>query len=239
MPQPPDAREVTLARLGRLASVLSHEIRNPLETIVLNVTLLEADLQQPIENSQAEMQMSLAEIKTALARIHDLVENYLSLARLVELQRELVDLGALVETFALEMRPQCTAQGIILRLEGVATLGHICLHQHAFRRVLVNLVQNAMDAMPQGGELRLHGERQDSRICFEVQDTGAGIPADHLPLVFEPFHTTKSAGTGLGLYVAQQILEAHGGAITLTSTPGSGTTCTLTLPLMAVGTKVS
>src|SRR5262245_57153263 len=100
MPQPRPAEESALTRLARLASGSSRRIRNPLESIMLHVALLEEELQRPGEDRQVVMTSSLAEVKTSLARIHDLVENYLSLVRLIELQRELVDLGALVQAFA-------------------------------------------------------------------------------------------------------------------------------------------
>jgi signal transduction histidine kinase len=113
------------------------------------------------------------------------------------------------------------------------SLGQVHLHQSTFRRVLINLIQNAIDAMPQGGELTLCGGQSSSWACLAVQNTGEGIPADQLSQLFVPFHTTKSNGTGLGLYVVREILAAHGGAITVTSTPSIGTTCFVMLPLAA------
>jgi signal transduction histidine kinase len=85
--------------------------------------------------------------------------------------------------------------------------------------------------MPQGGELILCGRQTGSWVCLGMQDTGEGMPADQLSQLFVPFHTTKSDGTGLGLYVVREILAAHGGGITVTSTPGTGTTCLVMLPL--------
>lgn len=220
-------------RLGRLASSLSHEIRNPLATIFLLVDLLEEDLRCPSADSQAQTAESLADIKTALSRINELVENYLSLARLADLHREPVHLGTVVATCAREFRQQFAERGITLHMEGLDSLGQVALHRHSFHRLLVNLIHNAMDAMPQGGTLTLRGWQEDMQAHLDVQDSGCGIAEDQLPLVFVPFHTTKSAGTGLGLYVVQEILAAHGGAITLSSTRGRGTTCTVTLPLLA------
>jgi signal transduction histidine kinase len=161
----------------------------------------------------------------------DLVQDYLSLARLAELRLDPVELGAVVETHAQEMHKQCSCRGITLRLDGLSSLGQVKLHQNAFRRVLINLMQNAIDAMPQGGELILCGRQAGSWACLGVQDTGEGMSADQLSQLFVPFHTTKANGTGLGLYVVREILAAHGGVITVTSTPGTGTTCLVMLPL--------
>lgn len=227
-----------LIRLGRLASSLSHEIRNPLATIFLLVALLEEDLRCPRADSQAQTAQSLADIKTALSRVNELVENYLSLARLADLHREPMDLGTVVATCAREFHQQFADRDITLHMEGLEALGQVLLHRHTFHRLLVNLVQNAIDAMPQGGTLTFRGWQEGTQVHLAVQDSGDGIPEDQLPQLFVPFHTTKPEGTGLGLYVVQEILAAHGGAITLNSLCGRGTTCTLTLPLLAVEATV-
>jgi signal transduction histidine kinase len=111
----------------------------------------------------------------------------------------------------------------------------VALHTHTFQRVLLNLMQNAMDAMPQGGTLRLQGRRQDATVHLDVEDTGMGIPPERLPQIFEPLHTTKPGGTGLGQYIVQEVVAAHGGQVAVQSTVGSGTTFTITLPLAEAG----
>ena len=228
-----------LIMLGRLASSLSHEIRNPLAALFLLVDMLEEEMGYPRADSHAQMVQSLADVKEALSCMNELVQDYLSLARLADLRREPADLGTVVELFALEIHQQLADRGITLHMEGVAALGRVALHHNAFHRLLGNLVQNAIDAMPQGGTLTLHGWREGTQAHLEVQDSGSGIPEDQLSQLFVPFHTTKPDGTGLGLYVVQEVLAAHGGAIAVTSTCGRGTTCTLTLPLMAAEATVS
>jgi len=233
MSQPLDVPKLDdhLAMLGRLASTLSHEIRNPLGALFVLTDVLEEEVQQPAADHAAQVTPILADMRTMLSRMDNLVQDYLSLARLAELRLEPVELGAVVETYVQEMHKQCACRGITLRLEGLSSLGQVHLHQNAFRRVLTNLIQNAIDAMPQGGELTLCGRQVGSWACLAVQDTGEGIPADQLSQLFVPFRTTKSDGTGLGLYVVREILAAHGGVITVTSTPGTGTTCFVMLPL--------
>jgi signal transduction histidine kinase len=228
-----------LMLLGRLASSLAHEIRSPLASLFFLVDALEEELWYPRADSHAQMIQSVTDIKTALISMNELVQDYLSLARLAGRRREPVALGTVVEAFALEIQPQLGERGITLHTEGLEGLGHVALHHNAFHRLLVNLVQNAMDAMPQGGTLTLRGWQQETQAHLEVQDSGSGIPEDQLPQLFVPFHTTKPEGTGLGLYVVQEVLAAHGGAITVTSAPGTGTTCTVTLPLIAAEATVS
>jgi two-component system NtrC family sensor kinase len=98
-------------------------------------------------------------------------------------------------------------------------------------------MQNAMDAMPQGGTVTIRGRREASQLHLDVQDTGTGIPEDQLPLLFTPFHSTKDHGTGLGLHVVQEIVAAHAGQIAVVSKPGAGATFTITLPLVESGTS--
>jgi signal transduction histidine kinase len=224
-------RDENLQMLGRLASSLSHEIRNPLSSIFLHVDILEEELRQPTADSYTQMEESLAAIKAEISRLGDLVEDYLALARLTNLNRQPEALGAVVETFVQEIRRQLAERHIAVHVEESRSLGQVRLHRNAFRRVLLNLIQNAIDAMPQGGEITIRSQRVGSQVHLEVCDTGSGISAEHIPLLFTPFHTTKSEGTGLGLYVVQQIIAAHEGEITVSSTPGAGTTFTILLPL--------
>jgi two-component system sensor kinase FixL len=222
-----------LALMGRLAASVTHELRNPLNTIFLHADLLEAELQQPSPDSQAQFADSVAEIKTEVSRLHDLIEDYLSLARLASLQREEADLGTFVKALAEEMEELVTSRGITLSLCGLGSLGKVAFHPNTLRRALVNLMQNALDAMPEGGWLTLRGRRTASQVHLEISDTGVGIPEDKLPLLFEPLHTTKPEGTGLGLYLVREIVAAHDGRIAVHSVPGAGTTFTITLPRAA------
>ena len=233
MSQPLDVPRLDkhLATLGRLASTLSHEIRNPLGALFVLTEVLAEELQQPAVDHSAQVAQIIADMKVALSRMDNLVQDYLSLARLAELRLEPVELGVIVETYAQEMHKQCACRGITLHLDGLSSLGRVHLHKNAFRRVLVNLMQNAIDAMPQGGELILCGRQAGSWACLGVQDTGEGMSVDQLAQLFIPFHTTKPDGTGLGLYVVREILAAHGGVVTVTSTPGTGTICLVMLPL--------
>ena len=221
--------------LGRLAAGVSHDLRNPLGSILLHVELLEEELRQPSSESATEIARALAEIKTQLVRVDDLVQDYLALVRVAALQQAPTDLGHFVTQWVQELTPALVAHAITLQLDTLAQLGRVALHTHTFRRVLLNLVHNAMDAMPQGGILTLRGRRQAATVHLDVEDTGLGIPPERLPQIFEPLHTTKPGGTGLGLYIVQEVVAAHGGQVAVQSTVGSGTTVTITLPLAEAG----
>jgi two-component system CheB/CheR fusion protein len=218
------------AWLGQLAAGVSHEIRNPLNAMGLHVELLEEELQQLVATEQPELRESLSEIKTQLARLEAVVQNYLALARSSNIEQQPVSLGTFVNDFCDEISDDLMRHDIVLVREGIDHLGQVWLHSNTFRRVLLNLVQNAIEAMPEGGSLTLCGRLADGRVILQIQDTGVGIAEDQLPSIFEPLHTTKPNGTGLGLYIVQEIMTAHQAHISVASEVGQGTTFTIALP---------
>ena len=221
------------ALLGRLAASVSHDIRNPLSSIFLHMELLEAELRQPFPDSATQIAESLAHIKTNLTHVDNLVQNYLSLARTHAMQRDVQDLGAAVQTWAAELQKLSASHGVRVRLDGLAGLGLVPFHASTLRRAVLNLVQNTLDAMPHGGTLTLQGQGTATQVQLQVRDTGCGIPAERLSRIFEPLYTTKLGGTGLGLYIVQEIVAAHEGQVTVYSLEGQGTTFTITLPRAA------
>jgi len=218
------------ALLGRLAAGVSHEIRNPLSAIVLYVDLLEEEMSQPSPDSVEMVPQTLTEIKRQLARLDDLLQDYLSLARVATSERTVQDLGAVVQAWTQEWRRLPAAGRVMLRVEGLEHLGRVPFHASTLRRALLNLVQNALEAMPEGGTLTLRGTGTATHVQLQVCDTGRGIPADQLPHMFEPLQTTKPEGTGLGVYITREIVAAHGGQVTIESHGGQGTTFTVILP---------
>ena len=218
------------ALLGRLAAGVSHEIRNPLAAVFLHVDLLSEELQQPSPDSPAVVAEALSEIKTHLARVEDLVQDYLALVRAGAIERTPEDLGQAVQAWATEFQALAASQGVSLQLEGLTALGPVAFHAGTLRRALLNLVQNACEAMPQGGTLTLTGRSTPTHVQLQIRDTGSGIASAQLATIFEPLYTTKPGGTGLGLYIVQEIVAAHGGQVTVESGEGQGTTFTLTLP---------
>src|SRR5262245_6040505 len=217
------------AMLGRLAAGVSHEIRNPLAALFLHVDLLEEELQQPTPESATQVTEVLAEIRMNLARLEALVQDYLTLVRTSQLERTPQDLGAALHAWAAEWQHLAMSQGVLLRLEGLEDLGPVALHASTLSRAMLNLVQNALDAMPQGGTLTLAGQRTATHVQLHVRDTGSGIAAAQLAPIFEHLYTTKPGGSGRGLYIVQEIVAAHGGMLAVESALDCGTTFTMTL----------
>jgi signal transduction histidine kinase len=198
--------------------------------------LLEEELRQPSPDSTEEVAQTLAEMRTQLARLEDLVQDRLSLVHVEQLVRTPQELGVALQDWATAWQGLAAARGVALQVEGVATLGQVAFHANTLHRALLNLVQNALDAMEPGGTLTVRGQATATQVQLHVQDTGMGIPATRRARIFEPLYTTKPGGTGLGLYIVHEIVAAHAGRVTVESGEGQGTTFTLTLPRTAENT---
>jgi signal transduction histidine kinase len=226
-------RANSFALLGRLAAGLAHELRNPLGAIFLHVELLEEEWHRPSADRAIQVTESLNDIKMHLLRLDDRIRDYLSLLQLERLEYTRHDLGAVVQAWVVEWQAQAQARRVKLAVEHLEQLGIVALHPSTFSRAVRNLVLNALEAMPQGGTVTLAGEGRATEVQLHVCDGGSGIPAAQLPQIFDPLYTTKPGGTGLGLYLVQQIVTAHGGQVGVESVEGEGTTVTITLPRAA------
>jgi two-component system, sporulation sensor kinase E len=224
-------RDHHFASLGRLAAGLSHEIRNPLGVLFLHIDLLEEEFRSPSAESPYVISQTFGDIRTALARLDALVQDYLALVRVGAIEPSVQDLGAAVQEWTGEMHGPAAQQGVSIQLAGLETVGELAFHASTLRRAVLNVVQNALEAMPQGGTLTLECVRTATAVQLRVGDSGTGIPAERVPRIFEPLYTTKPGGTGMGLYIVQETLRAHGGSVTVESVEGRGSTFTFMLPV--------
>jgi signal transduction histidine kinase len=219
------------ATLGRLAAGLSHEIRNPLGILFLHIDLLEEEFRHPSVESPRLIPQTFREIRTALARLDALVQDYLALVRVGAVEPSVQDLGAAVQEWTGEVQDLAAQHGMRLQFAGPETVGALAFHAGTLRRAVLNVVHNALEAMPQGGTLTLACVRTATAVQLRVGDSGTGIPAELVTRIFEPLYTTKPGGTGMGLYIVQQTLTAHGGRVTVESVEGQGSTFTFILPV--------
>jgi two-component system, sporulation sensor kinase E len=166
-----------------------------------------------------------------LTRLDELVQDYLSLVRVGTIELGVQDVGAAVQAWAAEMQGRAEQQGVTVELEGHTTVGPLAFHPSTLRRAVLNVVQNAIEAMPEGGTLRLECVRTATEVHLRIRDSGIGMSAELVPRIFEPLYTTKPGGTGLGLYIVREILVAHRGELTLESVEGQGTTFVLMFPV--------
>jgi PAS domain S-box-containing protein len=226
-----------LHTLSQLAGAVSHEIHNPLTTILLHTDMLEEDLRQLQGEDHEQLLRSLGVIKEEVTRMHDLAEQYLLLARLSTMPREPEELAAFLEAFGLEMQPRLAARGITMRLEGIAELGRVALHKRTFRRALLDVCNHTLEGMPHGGTISLHAQRTATDVRVEIRATGTGIPPEQLARLFSPTPSIQPDGMGLGLYGTREIIAAHGGTIEVANEPGTGTTFTMVLPALIAETQ--
>jgi heavy metal sensor kinase len=226
--------ERSFAEIRRFTADASHELRTPLTAIR---TETEVALAKPL--SLAEYQQLLGSILEECSRLTRLTDQLLALARedahAARQAQEPVELAALIKDVTETMRPLADVKELHLR---VRVNGEAWVNGDAarLREVFFNLLDNAIKYTPKGGEVAIQVDHRGTEAIVVMRDTGIGIPAEHLPHVFDRFYRVDKArsraegGTGLGLSIAQSTIVAHGGRIELTSTPGQGTTCTVRLP---------
>lgn len=219
-----------LAAIGQLASAVGHELRNPLG-VLSNVFYL---LRQRLggEDAFVDRQVATGEREVAAATL--IVSDLLEYSKPRQAVFEAVDVAALVDE-VLSIAPPPT--GVELGRRIPPGMPPIRADRQQLRQVLLNLVSNAYDAMPEGGLLVIEADQHDEHIRFAVSDTGGGIAAEARPRLFEPFFTTKAKGIGLGLAVSNRIVEAHGGTLEATTRDGTGASFTITLPVAPVPTS--
>jgi signal transduction histidine kinase len=224
-------QQAQIALLSRLAGTLSHEIRNPLNAIFLHTDILEEELRQPAAGDRAQMEQSLATIKAEVTRLHDLMQDYLALARLSDLQREPENIAALLEDLILEMQGHAVARQVMFRCEGLDDVGVMTVHQSLLRRALLNLLLGMLDTLPAGGTLTMRGQRTTAHLGLDIDSTGHPMPADEWSRWHTAIQALEPDDVDLRIYVAREIVAAHGGKLTVSCPPGAGLTCTMTLPL--------
>lgn len=224
-------RAERLSALGELSAMLAHEIRNPLGSIRGTAEILRDDF-RPGDRKYEFLEILVKETD----RLNRVVEDFLSLAKPLQVERETCDLAAELREVVALAAGEAATRGVRLELVP-AELPPVRGDREKLRQVFLNLILNGVQATGRGGRLTIssgrHGAGDGTPAGVELifADTGDGIEPDVLPRIFEPFFTTKSGGTGLGLAITQKIIESHGGTITVESEVGKGTVFRVRLPI--------
>jgi signal transduction histidine kinase len=222
-----------MASLGELSSSIAHEIKNPLAGIGAAIQVLSSELK--LEKTHGEV---IDEITKQLKRMDKNIKDLLSFARPVEPKFMESNLNEIIERAKFYVKQSAERQNIRIEEGLEPTIPNIFVDPEQMQQVLLNVMLNAVQAMPDGGSLSIvtrlseSMENHDEKgVEVSVSDTGVGIPTDQIHKVFKPFFTTKYRGTGLGLSISQAIVERHGGKLTVRSEPGRGTIINIALPM--------
>ncbi len=218
------ARKNRLADLGQISAHVAHEVRNSLVPITLYVSLLQRRCR-----ADAGVSEVLEKIDCGLLAMEATVNDLLHFSADRDPQRRSFDLRGLVDGVCESLAPQLAAQKISTEID-IAQTTQCFADPDMLRRLLLNLILNAIDVMPEGGELVVTGEADAAGMELEVADSGPGVAESVKNKLFDPFFTTKSGGTGLGLSIVHRIAEAHGGSISVANCPEGGAAFTLRVP---------
>ena len=220
-----------LAAVGQVAAGIAHEVRNPLSGIKMSAQLVRRRLRDLSPDDAESMAVMLAEI----ARLEVIIDDLLTFARPTKLARDDADLNAVIREVLAFMARQLGHAGVAVRDELDPNLPQAPLDPRRIRQVVLNLILNAVEAMPNGGTLTVRTRAVDNTVVAEFDDTGHGVEPDAAERLFEPFFTTKPGGGGLGLGVSRTLVDAHGGTLAFEPLDG-GTRFTFSLPRPGSGT---
>jgi signal transduction histidine kinase len=218
-----------LAAIGKMAAHVTHEIRNPLSSIGLNIELLEENL--ALAGQSGESKALLDAISREVQRLENLSEEYLRVARLPQPRMESDDLAAKVREIVAFAKPEIDRAGLELAVDVQDDLPPALFDEGQIRQAILNVLRNAREAMADGGRIDVYVRAEGMSVVVGVDDRGSGIPDDVRSRIFDPFFSTKGEGTGLGLAITRQIVEAHGGTIAVEPRDGGGTSFRLLLPI--------
>ena len=217
-------RQERLAALGQVVTGVAHELRNPIGVIKTTVQLMEKE----VDESAKEY---CSVIKQQVDRQNKVIQELLSYGRPSKPIKENVQVNDLLNSVLTFIRPQLRQSNIKLQTNFCNDLPLLFIDVERIKQVFVNLILNAVHAMPEGGELSIFTDFDQHKVTISFKDTGIGISDENMKKIFDPFFTTKDSGTGLGLTICNQIMQMHNGSISVQKNTGAGMTFTVTLPI--------
>lgn len=219
--------------LAELAGSLAHEIKNPISVIHMNADLLSEELTDVQWPGRRRAEAKVDIIRQQCQRMENLLRDFLRFSRLRDLQMTPGSLNEQVEKVLRMFQPQADRQNVEVLSYLDPDLPSLLLHSDSLQASLINLVKNALEAMEDGGQLIVRTYVSPRGVALDLIDTGCGMEDNTAIHMFEPFYSTKSGGSGLGLPTARKIIEAHGGRISVQSELGRGTKFVIEFPMPA------
>lgn len=219
------------AALEQLARNMAHELRNPLNSLGLNLELLYDEFENLPEKSREEAAEIISILKKQVRRLSEIAGSYREVAKIPPLNLVESDIKKIVTDLARFLKGEALSKGISINVEGNGNIPNLLIDADYIREAILNLMRNAIEAMPEGGNLTIHLiTEENGQVFIQVKDTGIGIEKEHQKKIFDLAYTTKKNGSGLGLPLVKQIIQQHGGSVHLESELSKGTTFTLQLP---------
>ena len=220
-----------LEAITLLAAGVAHEIGNPLNSLNIHLQIMERELADVEDEEVRDSLQELVTVSTGeIQRLDQIIHSFLRALRPTAPQREPIQVDDLLEDTVKTMEREIEDRGVWVEREFAENLPELHLDKAQMQQAFYNILRNAVQAMTDGGILTLRIRIADAAVAISFSDTGSGIQAEDLGMVFDAYHTTKEEGTGLGLMIVQRIMQDHGGQIEIESRPDQGTTITLLLP---------
>jgi PAS domain S-box-containing protein len=220
-----------LAAIGRLTSGVAHEVKNPINAIVVHLEILKNKLQEVAPDAQRHMDIIGNEIR----RLDRVVQTLVDFTRPVDLKLGPTDLRKLTEDVALLAGPEALSHNVKLEFTALAPSLPVYVDADLFKQAILNIVLNGVQAMADGGTLKMIARKTESAAIIEISDQGHGIPKEIQDKIFNLYFTTKKAGSGIGLAMTYRVLQLHNGALEFETEQGKGTTFRLQVPLEQPG----
>ena len=216
-----------LAALGQITSEVAHDIKNPLQAMVVRV----AFLKERLANPPPDVTRSLGVLENEINRAAAVVDRFMEVVYPSEVARQPVDMNALLREIATLLQAEWQAKSVTLAVDADDRLPRIAGDDQMLRRAFMNLIVNACQAMPGGGRVTIATEAEtETMLRITIRDTGVGIPSEDVERIFRMYYTTKPDGTGIGLALVRRVVDLHHGSIEINSTVGQGTSVVVRLP---------
>ena len=219
-----------LNALTLLAAGVAHEIGNPLNSLHIHLQLMERSVQKLDDGAKAELQQSIDVARSEVNRLDSIVTQFLRAVRPSQPQLRPENVNTIVEEAVRFFTPEIQDRDIVVEQELRSDLPLLQLDRDQMKQAFYNVIKNSLEAMQRHGTLRIGTDLDDTHVFVRFVDTGSGMSAANLSRVFEPYFTTKPAGTGLGLLIVRRIVREHGGELSIESSQGKGLTLTIRLP---------